>query len=169
MDIGIYTLYPMVALFGMPERILSDVLTCTVPTEEGPMRTDLQGNALFTYPGMDACVCWSKIADSNLPTEISADGGILHLDQVHITRNVLLTPRGAPTSGRGNVPQAQDISVPTGPDVYLCEFRAFIDVLEKGGTESVHNSLSVSVDTARIMDEIRRQAGIVFPADRTTT
>ena len=189
MDIGIYTVYPMVSLFGRPKGIKASVTTCEVPVGNGRFdrlsdrdresdaepaeastpnqmkRIDLQGSVIFEYDGMDATVIYSKIADSNLRTEISCDGGILSLDQIHITREASLTRRGAPTSGRASGPQAENISVPVDADEYLCEFKEFIDVLESGRLESSVNSLETSLVTAEILDEIRRQAGVVFPAD----
>ena len=74
-------------------------------------------------------------------------------------------PCGAPTSGRSSGPAVEDITVPCDPDEYLCEFREFIDVLESGRLESVNNCLGNSLAVAETMDEIRRQGGIVFPAD----
>lgn len=165
MDIGIYPIYPMVALFGAPASVKANVTTCKVPTSEGMKAIDIQGSVLFEYAGMEAAVAYSKIADSNLPTEIACDGGILSLDQIHICRHAGMTRRGAPTSGRSAGPQTEDISVPADADEYLCEFKEFIDVLEAGRTESSVNSLETSLTTARILDEIRRQAGVTFPAD----
>lgn len=172
MDIGIYTVFPMVALFGRPKGIKAEVTTCEVPVESGRFdsgkkwkRIDLQGSVVFEYDGMSAAVIYSKIADSNLRTEISCDGGIVSLDQVHICREAKMTLRGAPTSGRAAGPQAIDISVPTDADEYLCEFREFINVLESGRLESSVNTLETSLVTAEILDEIRRQAGVVFPTD----
>lgn len=165
MDIGIYPIYPMVSLFGHPTGIKANITTCEVPVGNGWKRIDLQGSVIFEYEGMTATVIYSKIADSRLRSEISCDGGILSLDQIHICRHAEMTRRGAPTSGRSSGPQAADISVPADPDEYLCEFREFIDVLESGRMESSVNSLETSLITARILDEIRRQAGVVFPAD----
>ena len=168
MDIGIYTVFPMVVLFGRPRGIKAEVTTCEVPVRldrKEWKRIDLQGSVIFEYEGMDATVIYSKIADSNLRTEISCDGGILSLDQIHITREASLTRRGAPTSGRSSGPQAENISVPVDADEYLCEFKEFIDVLDSGRLESSVNSLETSLATAEILDEIRRQAGVVFPAD----
>ncbi len=164
MDIGIYPIYPMVSLFGRPKGIKASVTTCEVPVD-GWKRVDLQGSVIFEYDGMSATVLYSKIADSRLCTEISCDGGILSLDQIHICRHAEMTRRGAPTSGRSSGPEAVDISVPVDADEYLCEFREFIDVLESGRQESSVNSLETSLVTAEILDEIRRQAGVVFPGD----
>lgn len=165
MDIGIYPVYPMVALFGAPKGLKADVTTIEVPTSAGMKKVDLQGRVIFEYDGMGAMVQYSKIADSRLCTEISCDGGILSLDQIHITRHVELTPRGLPTSGRSSGPATIDVTVPCDADEYLCEFTEFIDVLQDGRMESGNNSLANSLAVARIMDEIRRQAGIAFPAD----
>lgn len=189
MDIGIYPIYPMVSLFGRPKGIKASVTTCKVPvassrfdklrdrereadaepveasSREGWKRVDLQGSVVFEYEGMDATAIYSKIADSLLRSEISCDGGIISLDQIHICRHAEMTKRGAPTSGRASGPDAVDISVPVDADEYLCEFREFIDVLESGRIESSVNSLETSLATAEILDEIRRQAGVVFPGD----
>ena len=165
MDIGIYPIYPMVTLFGRPKDVKANVLTVDVPTAHGMKPVDLQGIVLFEYDGMTATATYSKIADSKLRTEISCEKGILSLDQIHITRQVELTMRGAPTSGRSTGPATTDISVPCDPDEYLCEFREFIDVLESGRLESENNSLGNSLGVAEVMDEIRRQSGVVYPAD----
>ena len=165
MDIGIYPIYPMAALFGRPKGLKANVTTCEVPVGHEWKRIDLQGSVIFEYEGMSATVLYSKIADSHLCTEISCDRGIISLDQIHICRHAEMTRRGAPTSGRACGPEAVDISVPVDADEYLCEFREFINVLESGRLESSVNSLETSLITAEILDEIRRQAGVVFPAD----
>lgn len=167
MDVGIYTIYPMVVLFGEPKGLTANVTSCEVPTAGVPKPIDLQGNVIFEYDGMSAGVMYSKIADSLLRTEISCDAGIISMDQIHIARNVTFTKRGAPTSGRFGMPDAVDITVPRDADEYQCEFREFINVLQSGKVESENNSLGNSLAAARIMEEIRRQAGIAFPADKS--
>lgn len=161
MDIGIYPIYPMVTLFGRPKGIKADVLTIDVPVADGSTKpVDIQGSALFEYEDMTATATYSKITDSKLRTEISCEGGILSLDQIHITRQVEFIPHGVPTSGRSSGPAVQDITVQPDPDEYLCEFREFIDVLESGRLESANNSLDNSLAVAEIMDEIHRQGGM---------
>jgi predicted dehydrogenase len=165
MDIGIYPIYPMVTLFGRPKSVKANVTTCKVPTSEGSGNIDLQGCATFEYDGMSATAMYSKIADSRLRTEISCEDGILSLDQIHITRQVDFIPHGTPTSGRSSGPSKEDITVPCDPDEYLCEFKEFIDVIDNGRMESTNNSLANSLIVAEIMDEIRRQGEVSFPAD----
>lgn len=165
-DIGIYTIYPMVTLFGEPSSVKADAVTMEVPVGGEMKKIDIHCTAQFSYPGMTASVTYSKIADSRLRTEITCDGGIISLDQIHISRNAEMVKRGAPTSGRSSGPQSVDITVPCDADEYLCEFTEFIDVVQSGAMESVNNSLANSLATARVIDEIRRQAGVAFPADR---
>lgn len=165
MDVGIYTIYPMVTLFGKPDSIKAETKTLMVPAGGSAKPVDIQGSVVFGYPGMTASVMYSKVADSRLRTEISGELGMISLDQVHIARQVGLTLRGEPTSGRSAGPSAFDITVPGDADEYQCEFREFMDLVNSGQKESRNNSLRNSLIVARIMDEIRRQAGITFPAD----
>lgn len=165
MDVGIYTIYPMVTLFGKPDSIKAETKTLMVPAGGTAKRVDVQGSVVFGYPGMTANVMYSKVADSRLRTEISGELGIISIDQIHIARQVGMTLRGEPTSGRSAGPSAIDITVPGDADEYQCEFREFIDLVDSGQRESRNNSLRNSLIVAQVMDVIRRQAGITFPAD----
>lgn len=164
-DIGIYTIYPMVTLFGRPQDIKAEVTSMEVPTPEGPKLIDTQASVLFSYPGMSASVLYSKMADSRLRTEISGDKGSISLDQIHISRQAEMIVRGAPTSGRAEGAAPTDITAKCDADEYQCEFREFIDLVLSGETESRNNSLDNSIAVAEIIDSIRSQGGIVFPAD----
>jgi len=158
MDIGIYTIYPMVALFGRPQRVEAQgVLLST--------GADGQGAVNFQYPGMNATVLYSKIANSSLPTEIEGEEGNLLLDQIHIITGVNYLPRQA--SGWEHDAEAVShrvgVELPHSP--YYYEIKEFIDVLERGERESKVNSLQTSLTTIEIIDEIRKQLGVVYPAD----
>ncbi|MBQ4285949.1 MAG: Gfo/Idh/MocA family oxidoreductase [Bacteroidales bacterium] len=160
MDVGTYTIWPMVALFGEPERISPHIMTYDIP---GHGLTDLQGSVEFTYPGFNATVFYSKIADSFIPTEISGEGGNILLDKVHICRRLTWLPHGAPASGRGKDPQPQDLTCPPEKDEYLCEWREFIDCVLQG-RESAVNTPDRSVAVMRILDAVRTAAGMKIAA-----
>lgn len=153
MDIGIYTIWPMVVLFGEPDGIVADIRTLWLP-DHG--LTDLQGTALFRYPGMTASVQYSKISDSFLPSEIAGENGNLLLDRIHNARHLEWHPHGAPSSGRGEEAPRTDYTVPLLYDEYYYEFREFITCIAEG-CESEVNSPERSVAVLRILDEIRRQ------------
>jgi predicted dehydrogenase len=61
MDIGIYTIYPMITLFGRPEKIEAQGIKLHTGV-------DGQGAVNFQYKDMNATVLYSKIANSALPT-----------------------------------------------------------------------------------------------------
>ena len=155
MDVGIYTIWPMVYLLGEPIGISGKhILTREIP---GRGVTDLQGTVDFVYPGLNATVFYSKIADSFLPTEISGEGGSLLLDRIHICRRLTLFPHGTPTSGRGPESAGKDLSEAEAAlrDDYYFEFREFIGCV-LSGKESAVNSPDTSVAVLRILDQVRK-------------
>lgn len=155
MDIGIYTIWPMVYLLGEPAGISGKhIITREIP---GRGVTDLQGTIDFIYPGLNATVFYSKIADSFLPTEISGEGGNLMLDKIHICHRLTYFPHGAPASGRGEDPAGTDLTVAEASlrDDYYYEFREFIDCV-LSGKESAVNSPDTSVAVMRILDQVRK-------------
>ena len=160
MDIGVYTIYPLIALFGRPDKIYADGVML-------PSGVDGQGTAVFTYKGMNATIMYSKIADSFLPTEIQGENGTITLNRINIINKVTLTPHLPPSSGRGMRPDPLDISYQTEKDEYYYEVAEFINLIQSGKMESEINSLSCSLATIECIDEIRKQIGVVFPADKT--
>ena len=96
-DVGVYTLYPAVALFGRPTKVRGELQT--VRTDEGV--SDVQGTAYLGYEGMDVLLAWSKVYDSFQPTEAAGEKGNLILDEIHIARKVEIVPHAAPSSGQG--------------------------------------------------------------------
>lgn len=158
MDIGIYTIYPMVALFGKPQTVSATGIVL-------PSGADGQGAVNFTYPGMNATVIYSKIANSWLPAEIQGEDGNIVADGIHSIRELTFIPRPVASSGRNKQFVKEDISAPVDNDVYFYEVREFIDLLLAGKTESAVNTHANSLATLEIIDEIRRQLHIVYPAD----
>lgn len=158
MDIGVYTIYPMVVLFGKPKRIQASGILLS-------SGVDGQGAVNFSYDGMNATVLYSKIANSSLPTEIEGEEGNIQLDRVNIISRVTFQPRVAAASGRGTVVEPEDISVAAERDEYYYEVAEFIDLVLSGKRESAINSHTNTLLTVEIIDEVRRQLGVVYPAD----
>lgn len=153
-DIGVYTTFPAVALFGAPLDVKAHLVT--LPTEFGP--TDVQGTAELLYPGMTVNLAYSKVVDSKLPTEICGEGGNISMDAVHICRKVEYEPHRTPTSGRGPATSTETIAEGLGHDEYFYEFEEFISVIESGRLESDINSLQVSLTNMEVMEKIRKFA-----------
>jgi predicted dehydrogenase len=150
MDIGIYTIYPMVVLFGRPETVRA----AGVKLYSG---VDGHGNIVFTYGnGLCATVLYSKIADSALPTEIQGEDGLITLDRINIIGKATLKQRGG---------AAENILPAMTRNEYYYEIAEFIDLILSGRRESAINSHENSLITLEIIDEVRRQLGVHFPAD----
>lgn len=158
MDIGVYTIYPMVVLFGKPEGISAQGILL----ETG---VDGQGSVHFRYPDMEADVIYSKIVNSFLPTEIQGEEGCISIDHIHIAKNVSLIPRIR--TGQGKFQAASKVALESSLEhsPYYYEIVEFIDTIQAGRLESTINSHSNSISVMEIIDEIRRQTGVIFPAD----
>jgi len=149
MDIGVYCIYPAVVMFGKPKAVKASAYML----ESG---VDGEGSIILQYDDMDAVLMYSKITNSSLPLEIQGEDGNLVLNRVSDPDQVILTPRGG---------QSKDISLPTVEHDMYYEIEEFIGLIEAGKTESRINSFENSLITMEIMDEARKQIGLVFPAD----
>ena len=118
------------------------------------------------YDGMNATALYSKIANSYLPTEIEGEDGNLIMDEIHTIRKVTYIPRPAAMSGRGPKAEPQDMSVLVNHDDYYYEVAEFINLIKQGKLESEVNSHAVSLATIEVIDEVRKQLGVVFPIEK---
>ena len=159
MDIGIYTIYPMVALFGKPKSVAAQGVILS-------SGADGQGAVNFEYEGMNATVLYSKIANSFLPTEIEGEKGNIMLDHIHIAGNVDFIPRVPVGQGKSQKDTREPIGSPLDHSEYYYEIKEFIDLVLEGRQESSVNTWNTSLATIEIIDEIRRQIGVVYPADK---
>ena len=158
MDIGVYTLYPLIALFGPPQSINAQgvVLSSGV---------DGQGAVNMQYDGFNATVLYSKIANSQLPAEIEGEEGNIIIDRIQTPVDVRFYPRQAPASGHEKRAEGESLSAPDTHNEYFYEVEEFINLIEQGRLESDINSHDCSVATMEVIDEVRRQLGVRYPAD----
>ena len=149
-DVGVYTLYPLVALFGRPSAVSAKIAKVSTPEGE----VDVYGTACLGYEDMDATLTWSKAYDSFQPTELAGENGNLILDEIHIARRAEIVPHAAPTSGQGPKPGRTIINEGLPLNEYYYEFKEFADLIEAGKTESESNSLDTSLAVLEIIDKI---------------
>ncbi|MBX9974074.1 Gfo/Idh/MocA family protein [Cytobacillus firmus] len=150
MDIGIYCVYPLVALFGKPEEIKA----AGYMLKSG---VDGEGSLVLKYPGMDAVIMYSKITNSSLPAEIQGEEGNIVIDKISAPEKVELHYRNG---------EREDLTQDQLSDSMYYEAKEFIRLVQAGKTESDINSFANSMITMEIMEEARRQIGVVYPADR---
>lgn len=150
MDIGIYCIYPLVALFGKPEEIKATGFKL----ESG---VDGEGSMVLKYPDMDAVIMFSKITDSSLPSEIQGEDGNLVIDRISNPEKVELHYRNG---------VREDLTRDQLSDTMYYEAVEFINLIQSGKTESEENSFANSMATMEILDEARRQIGVIYPTDQ---
>lgn len=148
MDLGIYCLYPMVALFGKPDSVSAVGMMLS-------SGVDGEGSMLLGYPDMEGVVCYSKISDSYLPAEIQGENGTMVIDKINQPYDVKIHYRDGTVE---NLTRSQVFQ----PMYY--EVQEFIDLIKTGTRESSINSLGTSLAVADIMEEARGQIGLRFAA-----
>ena len=147
MDLGCYCIHVMLRLFGLPQKITSSkVLLANA--------YDAAGVILADYDDMTAVLNYSKVSDTQGFSEIQGEMGTLQFRQPSHLKEVYLTKRGGVTERITTNAVEQDM---------LYELRAFNDYVKNPNGISVHQGYSTQA--MKIMDEARRQCGIVFSAD----
>ncbi|MBO4391987.1 MAG: Gfo/Idh/MocA family oxidoreductase [Clostridia bacterium] len=149
MDLGVYCLWPVVALFGMPKEIKA--LGVKVPGG-----VDGAGTAILLYDTFTVILNYSKVGNSFLPSEIQGEDATICVDKFNIPEKVTVRYRN------GTV---EEIPVSQRTDSMCYEADEFISCVKSGKKESSVNSRAMSRNVMILLDEIRRQTGVVYPAD----
>ncbi len=147
MDIGFYCLASAVALWGEPKQVQASASLL----DSG---VDAHGIAVLDYGDFSVTLQHSKVSDSTLPSEIQGEAGALVVEKISECQKVAFIPRGS---------KAQDLSQPQHINTMLYEAEEFARLVENNEVD--HPALEVSRITAKVQTEIRRQTGVVFPAD----
>lgn len=149
MDLGVYGLFPMIALFGEPISIQADGILLT-------SGVDGAGTVVADFEEMEGIVTHSKITDSYLPSEIQGEEATLIIDKISTPQKLEIVYRNGE---REKIDFKQDLP----PMSY--ELDEFMRGIQEGKSESDINSHKRSLLTIKTVDEARRQIGLVYPAD----
>lgn len=150
MDIGTYCIHPLVNIFGKPNKIAAS----TLKLESG---VDGEGSVIVSYDDMEGVIIYSKITNSYIQSEIQGEEGSIVFDKINPIEKVSIIYR----DGR-----VEDISVPQRKETMYYEAKEFIEDIKNGKLESSTNSYFESITAMEIIENARKQTGIVFPADR---
>ncbi len=149
MDIGVYCIAPMVNLFGVPKNILCNAFML----ESG---VDAQGSAIFKYDDMDGVIMFSKIANSHLPSEIQGENGSIIIEKINNFSSVKIIYKDGST---------EDLTLSQYENDMYYEISHFVDLIKSNKTCSDLNTLENSLSVMNVMDNIRNQIGLYYPAD----
>lgn len=149
MDIGVYCIAPMVNLFGKPNTVKAN----GIMLETG---VDGEGSVVFGYDDMEGTVIYSKISNSYLPSEIQGEEGSIIIDRINTFNNVKIIYR----DGR-----EEDLTLEHKEANMCYEVEEFVNLIKNGERDSKINSLEVSRNIIEVIEEARKQIGVVYPAD----
>lgn len=146
-DIGVYCMHPLVKLFGMPQEIMAMAQIL-------PDSIDGQGTIIAKYPEMLAEVLYSKITNSKIPSQIQGEKGAIIIEDIPNPRKVKVI---------FNDNTEKIIKVPECENNLVFEAKEWARLIEIGKFTDEH--IKYSHMCVKVMDEARRQQGVVFPAD----
>lgn len=154
MDLGVYVVYAAVAWFGKPESV--HYFARKVPTG-----VDGIGTMILRYENFDVNLMTGKIGNSFLPSEIYSMDETIVLNAVNSIESIKVYDRH---QGAFKEVEAAPEEVPM-----IAEARDFAAVINHPTDESWQHAyqewLAIAQDVHLIMEELRKQADIVFPAD----
>jgi scyllo-inositol 2-dehydrogenase (NADP+) len=150
MDIGVYCIAPMVNLFGKPNVVKANGIMLKTGV-------DGEGSIVFGYDDMEGSVIYSKISNSYLPSEIQGEEGSIIIDKINTFDKIKIIYR----DGR-----EEDLSLEHKEANMCYEVEEFVNLIKLGEKESKINSLQVSRDVVEVIEEARKQIGVIFPADK---
>jgi len=153
MDIGVYALYLFLMLFGRPETVHASAVILHNGMEGA-------GTAVLGYKDMVGTVIWSKITEGIGPSVIQGENGSIAIDHISQFPAARMILRNGETEEYIN----------NGPSNNMCfEAEIFADLVAKKTVDRNYDSSYILKDTVLcldVMDEVRRQTGVVFPADK---
>lgn len=147
MDIGVYCIHPMVSLFGEPKSLTSSSILLDHNLEGC-------GKVLATYDGFHVDITYSKISNPPAANSICGEHATMIIDSIQDTRKITVIQIDGSTN-------EYTFDKPESNMVY--EAKVWADCIQ--GKDSDAHYHNVSMIQMKVMDEIRRQQGIVFPAD----
>lgn len=167
MDIGVYCVAPAIALFGEPEHVCAVGVTAEVPgcDEDDPCRViDLSGVMALGYPDKAVSLTFGKVSDDKIACQVQGEDATLVWDQVSCPENLrVYDHEDKGMLFRLETGEGRRIDVAPPEHDMSCEIQAFVDGVR--GKRDLSRFRKITLGTLRVMDEARRQMGVLFPAD----
>jgi len=156
MDIGVYIIHVAAKLFGRPRRIVS-MSTLLHNGFEGA------GHVLLDYGDMKAELSYSKITESVAPNQFIGEDATLTVGKITMPHDMkIIYHKGSPNLGNAGAVTEEIPYTPVDNNM-IYELAEFARLCREGLYDNEY--LENSVIEMEIIDEIRRQNGIVFPSD----
>lgn len=170
MDLGIYCVETMVALFGAPHAIACSSVLVSNGREEltgGPI--DGAGTIVASYGNHVVNLDYSKVTQDLLPCQIEGESGTIVFEGVDgpTSGRMRIRGRAVRNAAKSSVRSVGDVDEEITFD--LCDNNMIFELEDYiaciAGERDFEEFARISLTSLQIMDEARRQSGIVFPMD----
>jgi predicted dehydrogenase len=151
MDLGCYAIYSAVALLGPPEAVSYTPVML-------PTGVDAGGTVVLKYPDSVATLVISKCSHSWCHSEIQTENGTIRINNLGEWSEVH-------TQQKGGAAEPVSTEGPGGLDNLVYEIDAFVKMVQAGETQDATLTWDLALQVAKVLDQARDDAGIVFPAD----
>ncbi|MEE9365012.1 MAG: Gfo/Idh/MocA family oxidoreductase [Cellulophaga sp.] len=150
LDIGIYPIFLAYLILGKPDKILATSKFHTTGVE-------VQTSIVLEYENAQAILYSGFTSKSDTSAEISGSSGSLYLPgRWHEASSYILKKENS-------IETIEDKSIHKG---YTHEIEEVQMCLSKGMLESERWTHQNSIDLIKILDQVRKQTGIVFPFEK---
>ena len=165
MDIGIYPVALMCALWGRPEKVAAHGLVRDLAgmVGESPFNAiDLAGDALCSYAGHSCHLSWGKVFNDYAPSQIACSKGTLLMDATEQpTWLKVMTPVDEHADYGTGAGAERTVEIEQRGYNMVYELEAFVS----GDADLIAWSQEVTLAALSVTDGIRRQLGVTFPED----
>lgn len=163
MDIGVYCSHSMMSLFGEPESVFAQSYMI-------PNSIDGEGTIVVNYPEMMGEIIYSKITNSKLPSQIQGEKGAMIIREIPHPQHIeIIYNDGTKEEYIKSVEGFED------EHGILGEVQDWTRIINsvKMNTKDKESCLAEmakwnrdSLNTLKLMDEARRQQGIVWNCEK---
>lgn len=150
MDLGVYVIADVIALLGKPKKVISTA-------ELLDTGADIAGASIFIYDDFVATLSYSKASDTKNLSEICGEHGTITIDQPSMPQEVIWYNR---------LEKEQTVVSEKPSENFYYEIKEMIACIKEGRIEGYSVPHQVSKDVHEVLTYCRKEAGIVFPADK---
>ncbi len=152
MDLGVYCVYPALALFGKPESFHIDIL---------PISSGVDGGGVITlrYPGKLVTLTYSKMGQAGANSEFQGTEGSVTVDSISKVAGVSLRHRDGTVERLFGEEEKYKLMGWEAKD-----FHRYITEPEASRAEYERCS-ALCLGVSELMEAARKQGGILFPTD----
>ena len=150
MDLNVYNIHGLTGLFGKPEQVhyLANI----------ELNIDTSGILTLDYGKFKAVSIGAKDCKAPVMLTFQGDNGVIRIDKPinQLTKFEYIN----------NQNESEVVDLDEGKHRLYYEFKEFIRMIDQNDVSKVNEMLEISLTVSEIMNEARKQEGIVFDNDK---